>query len=174
MRYNRGMNERLAIGPLETSCGRYHAVFTARGLARLSFPTDDSSACARWQARWAPSAEVHTSDLRLGALAAELNAYFAGQLRHFSTPLDLHGTPFQQRVWQAVLAIGYGEYRSYAAIAAAIGAPHAYRAVGAANGANPVPIVVPCHRLLGSNRSLVKYGGGLAMKQQLLRLEGAL
>lgn len=168
------MNERLAIGPLETSCGRYHAVFTARGLARLSFPTDDPRECARWQARWAPSAEVCADDMRLSELAAELNAYFAGQLRRFSTPLDLHGTSFQRQVWQAVLAIGYGECRSYAAIAAAIGTPRAYRAVGAANGANPVPIVVPCHRLLGSNGALVKYGGSLVLKQQLLRLEGAL
>lgn len=174
MRYNRHMNERLAIGPLETSCGRYHAVFTAHGLARLSFPTDDPSECARWQARWAPTAEVRADDLRLSELAAELNAYFAGQLRRFSMPLDLHGTPFQRQVWQAVLAIGYGECRSYAAIAAAIGTPRAYRAVGAANGANPVPIVVPCHRLLGSNGALVKYGGSLALKQQLLKLEGAL
>jgi methylated-DNA-[protein]-cysteine S-methyltransferase len=104
---------------------------------------------------------------------SQLRAYFAGKLREFQLPLDLQGTDFQLRVWRQVLAIPYGETRSYSGIARAIGAPNATRAVGAANGANPVAIVVPCHRVIGSGGKLVGYGGGLALKRRLLDLERA-
>ena len=101
----------------------------------------------------------------------QLRAYFAGDLRHFDLTLDLAGTPFQQCVWRELLKIPYGETRSYSQIARGIGAPSAVRAVGAANGANPVPIVVPCHRVIGASGKLVGYGGGLPLKQRLLALE---
>jgi methylated-DNA-[protein]-cysteine S-methyltransferase len=104
----------------------------------------------------------------------QLRAYFAGQLREFCLPLDIEGTDFQKRVWDQVAAIPYGETRSYRQIATALGSPGAVRAVGAANGANPVPIVVPCHRVIGVSGKLVGYGGGLAMKRRLLELEGAI
>src|ERR1035438_1533137 len=104
----------------------------------------------------------------------QLRAYFAGQLRHFDLPLDLRGTDFQLRVWRELERIPYGETRSYLQIAEAIGAPRAVRAVGAANGANPIPIVVPCHRVIGANGKLVGCGGGLPLKKRLLQLEGAL
>jgi methylated-DNA-[protein]-cysteine S-methyltransferase len=103
----------------------------------------------------------------------QVRAYFAGQLREFQLPLDIEGTEFQKRVWRQVAAIPYGETRSYLQIATAIGSPRAVRAVGAANGANPAPIVVPCHRVIGAKGKLVGYGGGLAMKKRLLELEGA-
>ena len=106
--------------------------------------------------------------------ARQLRAYFAGDLRQFDLPLDLHGSPFQLRVWKALLDIPYGETRSYLQIAQALGSPAAVRAVGAANGANPVPIVVPCHRVIGSSGKLVGYGGGLPLKKKLLELEGSL
>ena len=106
--------------------------------------------------------------------ARQLRAYFAGQLREFLLPLDIEGTDFQKRVWGQVAAIPYGETRSYLQIATAIGSPGAVRAVGAANGANPVPIVVPCHRVIGAKGKLVGYGGGLTMKKRLLELEGAI
>ena len=105
--------------------------------------------------------------------ARQLRAYFDGQLRRFDLPLDMHGTDFQLRVWRELELIPYGETRSYSQIAAAIGAPRAVRAVGAANGANPIPIVVPCHRVIGASGKLVGYGGGLALKTRLLELEGA-
>jgi methylated-DNA-[protein]-cysteine S-methyltransferase len=101
----------------------------------------------------------------------QLLAYFAGDLRDFDLPLDMAGTPFQQRVWRALLKIPYGRTRSYSEIARGIGAPSAVRAVGAANGANPIAIVVPCHRVIGASGSLVGYGGGLPLKQRLLALE---
>jgi O-6-methylguanine DNA methyltransferase len=104
----------------------------------------------------------------------QLRAYFAGQLRRFDLPLDMQGTEFQLRVWRELERIPYGETRSYQQIAEAIGAPRAVRAVGAANGANPIPIVVPCHRVIGASGKLVGYGGGLPLKKRLLQLEGAL
>ena len=102
----------------------------------------------------------------------QLRAYFSGELREFSLPLDPRGSEFQKRVWRQLQTIPFGEVRSYAQIAEAIGSPRAVRAVGAANGANPLAIVVPCHRVIGSSGRLVGYGGGLPLKKRLLDLEG--
>jgi methylated-DNA-[protein]-cysteine S-methyltransferase len=104
--------------------------------------------------------------------ARQLEAYFVGDLRRFDLPLDMMGTAFQKRVWDELLQIPYGETRSYLQVAIAVGAAQAVRAVGAANGANPVPIVVPCHRVIGSSGKLTGYGGGLPLKKRLLQLEG--
>lgn len=105
---------------------------------------------------------------------AQLADYFAGRLRDFDLPLAPRGGPFELRVWQALLEIPYGTTCSYSEIAHRLGAPKATRAVGAANGRNPLPIVVPCHRVIGADGSLTGYGGGLEVKRYLLRLEGAL
>lgn len=112
----------------------------------------------------------------LPTVVAQLDAYFAGDLRDFrpedfDLPLRLHGTAFQQEVWQALLRIPAGRTCSYGELARSIGKPAAVRAVGAANGANPVAIIVPCHRVIGADGSLHGYGGGLELKQQLLALE---
>ena len=106
----------------------------------------------------------------------QLDAYFAGGLRSFDLPLALDGTPFQRQVWQQLLSVGYGHTASYQAIAHAIDNPKAVRAVGAANGRNPVSIIVPCHRIIGSGKrpKLTGYGGGLWRKEWLLRHEGVL
>jgi methylated-DNA-[protein]-cysteine S-methyltransferase len=101
----------------------------------------------------------------------QLSAYFAGELTDFDIELDLRGTNFQQRVWNALLTIPYGETRSYGEIAEQIGVPGAARAVGLANGHNPIAIVVPCHRVIGASGSLTGYGGGLDRKRTLLELE---
>jgi methylated-DNA-[protein]-cysteine S-methyltransferase len=102
----------------------------------------------------------------------QLESYFAGELRNFEMTLDMQGTAFQKRVWEELVRIPYGETRSYSFIANTIGATKAVRAVGAANGRNPIPIVVPCHRVIGAGGSLVGYGGGLPLKKYLLDLEG--
>ena len=102
----------------------------------------------------------------------QLRRYLAEERLQFSCPLDLRGTPFQVAVWQELYRIPYGQTRSYAQIAQAIERPKAVRAVGAANGANPVAVIVPCHRVIGSNGTLTGYGGGLPMKHWLLTLEG--
>lgn len=104
----------------------------------------------------------------------QLKEYFAGERREFSFPLDLRGTDFQVACWRALLAIPYGETRTYGDIARAVGRPQGFRAVGMANNRNPVAIVVPCHRVIASDGTLCGYGGGLEIKRQLLELEGAL
>ena len=101
----------------------------------------------------------------------QLQEYFDGRRDVFELPLAPQGTPFQQRVWEALLSIPFGETCSYLDLARAIGQPSAMRAVGAANGRNPIPIVIPCHRVIGSNGALVGFGGGLDIKAALLALE---
>ncbi len=102
---------------------------------------------------------------------SQLRAYFAGKLQTFDLPLDLRGTPFQKRVWAALLTIPYGQTRSYAEVARQVQAPDAVRAVGTANGSNPISIVVPCHRVINTGGKLGGYGGGLERKRALLDLE---
>ncbi|WP_328535877.1 methylated-DNA--[protein]-cysteine S-methyltransferase [Streptomyces sp. NBC_00344] len=106
-----------------------------------------------------------------GAVISQLAAYFDGELREFTVPLELHGTPFQGSVWQQLQEIPYGQTRSYGDLADRLGKPGASRAVGLANGKNPVGIIVPCHRVIGSTGSLTGYGGGLDRKQRLLAFE---
>jgi methylated-DNA-[protein]-cysteine S-methyltransferase len=101
----------------------------------------------------------------------QLRAYFAGKLREFDLPLAPEGTEFQRKVWSALERIPYGETLSYGELARRIGNPKASRAVGLANGANPIPIIIPCHRVIGSDGTLTGYGGGLAIKEKLLALE---
>ncbi|MFE2261370.1 methylated-DNA--[protein]-cysteine S-methyltransferase [Streptomyces griseosporeus] len=101
----------------------------------------------------------------------QLEAYFAGELKEFTLELRLNGTPFQRRVWEQLRAIPYGERRTYGELAAALGNPAASRAVGLANGRNPIGIIVPCHRVVGADGSLTGYGGGLERKQRLLDFE---
>ncbi len=103
--------------------------------------------------------------------ARQLTEYFKGERQQFDLALKPHGTPFQLEVLSALMEIPYGETRSYAEIAVQIGRPKAVRAVGAANGRNPLPIVIPCHRVIGKNGSLTGFGGGLPLKQKLLELE---
>jgi len=105
------------------------------------------------------------------ATERQLGEYFAGKRESFSVPLDMQGTRFQKDVWEALLAIPFGETRSYAQLAAQIGNPAATRAVGAANGRNPISIIVPCHRVIGSSGKLTGFAGGLETKAHLLKLE---
>ncbi|MQY05366.1 methylated-DNA--[protein]-cysteine S-methyltransferase [Actinomadura macrotermitis] len=110
-------------------------------------------------------------DPRFAAAAEQLTAYFAGELTTFDLPLSLHGTPFQRTVWEALQTIPYGETVSYGQLAQEIGKPSASRAVGLANGKNPVGVIVPCHRVVGSTGGLTGYGGGLERKRFLLDFE---
>ncbi len=123
---------------------------------------------ARHDARLEPWSDAEPSEAR-----RQLEAYLAGERDAFDLPVRLLGTAFQVRVWTALLDIPVGETRSYGELAAALGRPGAARAVGSANGRNPIPIVVPCHRVVGADGSLTGFGGGLALKQWLLEHEGA-
>jgi methylated-DNA-[protein]-cysteine S-methyltransferase len=118
-----------------------------------------------------PKADWIRDDEGLREAADQLRRYFAGELCAFDLPLAPHGTEFQQAVWSALQQIPYGQTTTYSTIAERIGRPAAVRAVGAANGANPIPIVIPCHRVIGANGSLTGFGGGLDVKRQLLALE---
>lgn len=113
----------------------------------------------------------HRDGTALPAAVEQLKAYFAGDLTEFDLKLELAGTDFQRRVWAALLTIPYGKTRSYSQIARQIGAPSASRAVGLANGRNPISIIVPCHRVIGANGSLTGYSGGIDRKRALLDLE---
>ncbi|HEX6163958.1 MAG TPA: methylated-DNA--[protein]-cysteine S-methyltransferase [Vicinamibacterales bacterium] len=117
-------------------------------------------------AEWEPDTKGVLKDVR-----RELDLYFAGKLKRFATPLAFNGTPFQNQVWQELTRIPYGETISYLDLAKRIDNPKAVRAVGMANGANPIAIIVPCHRVIGSNGSLTGFGGGLPTKRALLDLE---
>jgi methylated-DNA-[protein]-cysteine S-methyltransferase len=139
---------------------------TENGLRLLQFHRGEPPQPARDEV-WVESRE------RLQDYEKEINAYFRGELREFTCKLDLAGTGFQKACWQALLRIPYGETRTYAEIAREIGRPQAFRAVGQANHDNPVAIIVPCHRVLGSGGTLTGYGGGLSTKEKLLALEGA-
>jgi len=116
---------------------------------------------------------VRDSDA-VAPVRSQLEEYACGKRREFDLPLAPEGTPFQHRVWELLKQIPYGETRSYGDLAEALGSPKASRAVGRANGTNPISIIVPCHRVIGSTGTLTGYGGGLPMKQKLLELEGAL
>lgn len=133
------------------------------GLRRISF--QDGTGALR------PKLEWKRSDHLLRDAAEQLRAYFAAELRRFDLALAPAGTAFQRNVWRALGEIPYGETRSYAALAGAIGKPRAARAVGAANGRNPLPIVIPCHHLIGSGGALTGYYGGVHLKRALLDLE---
>jgi len=120
------------------------------------------------------SVRFEESERKMSIYVRELEEYFAGKRREFTFPLELRGTEFQLACWRALLAIPYGETRTYADIARAVGRPQGFRAVGMANNRNPVAIVVPCHRVIASDGTLCGYGGGLNIKRKLLELEGAL
>jgi len=139
--------------------GDLWAETTDRGLSRLVFGVPDEAVAS------APHP-------LLEALGHQLNEYWGGHLRTFSVPLDLQGSPFQQKVWQSLLTIPWGKTRSYLEQARFLGDEKAIRAVATANGRNPVAIVVPCHRVIGSDGGLTGYSGGLDRKRFLLELEG--
>jgi methylated-DNA-[protein]-cysteine S-methyltransferase len=149
---------------LDTPIGTLKLVSDGAALTRIEFPQKHSTA----------SGEIETNDPTLTACASQLTEYFAGERQAFSLPLNAGGTIFQNEVWSALADIPFGELRSYSEIAITIGRPKAVRAVGAANGRNPLPIVVPCHRVIGRNGSLTGFAGGIPLKTKLLELEGAL
>jgi methylated-DNA-[protein]-cysteine S-methyltransferase len=134
-----------------------------RGLRLISFALGKRP--ERPQSGWQQDRAPFVETIR------QLRAYFERELKNFDLPLSLEGTEFQLRVWHSLLAIPYGQTISYGQLACRVGIPKGARAVGLANGSNPIPIIVPCHRVIGSNGSLVGYGGGLSNKKALLFLE---
>jgi methylated-DNA-[protein]-cysteine S-methyltransferase len=163
------------MAPLQSQRFFFKEIESPVGWLRL-FTTETSLAAILWEnenPRRVRLGEIVPDDRHPMLLKTErqLKEYFDGQRKRFDLELDFAGTPFQQRVWRALLTIPYGETRSYSGIARQIGDPTAIRAVGAANGRNPISIVVPCHRVLGSNGKLTGFAGGLDAKAFLLALE---
>ena len=148
---------------LDTPLGTLTLEASERGLSSIRFPN-----------RQQPVTGKLTSNSVIKLAKRQLKAYFARRLREFSVPLDWHGTAFQESVWQALTAIPFGEAVSYADIARAIGRPQSARPTGGAVGRNPLPIIVPCHRVIGSDHTLTGFTGGLDIKVALLELEGRL
>ena len=155
---------------LETPIGTLTIAAAMGGLRHIEFPSNRHPV-DRFD--WAQGARGETADV-LSATREQLQEYFAGTRRAFDLPLAPQGTAFQMDVWRLLATIPFGETWSYGDLARAIGKPEATRAVGAANGRNPLPIVLPCHRVIGADGSLTGFGGGLPIKEALLRLEGAL
>ena len=148
---------------LDTTLGTLTLEASERGLSGIRFPNRPKSIAGRL---------VSNNVIKLAK--QELTAYLARQLKEFSVPLDWHGTAFQESVWRAITAIPFGETVSYADIARAIGRPQSARPTGGAVGRNPLPIIVPCHRVIGSDHTLTGFTGGLDIKVALLELEGRL
>ena len=150
---------------LESPLGTLTLRSDGHALIRIGFPGEELEDVAA-------AAGNADSPLVLATASAQLREYFAGKRREFDLPLAAAGTPFQQRVWAELRRIPLGETTTYATLARRVGNPRACRAVGAANGQNPLPIVVPCHRVIGSNGQLTGFAGGLPAKAWLLRHEG--
>lgn len=148
---------------MQTPVGKLLLAGDEQGLRRVDF--QDGPHPAKPQQGWQENEKPFRETI------AQLRKYFSGERRSFDLPLAPEGTEFQLKVWRALRAIPYGETRSYGELARRIKRPQASRAVGAANGQNPLPIIVPCHRVIGADGSLTGFGGGLKIKQQLLELE---
>lgn len=151
---------------IATPVGDLLVAGTDEELHFLSFPTGSKA--------FGPDPEWRHDDGPFHEVRRQVAAYFAGDLRRFDLPLRLAGTAFQNRVWRYLAGIPFGETRSYGQIAADLGHPRSSRAVGSANGSNPLPIILPCHRVIGANGSLTGFGGGIPVKSFLLRHEGLL
>lgn len=162
------MTEQLVYKFIRSPVGRLKLVASDRGLVAILWDTDEKS--RRVSVLLAEKQDRHPV---LVEAEKQLKEYFAGRRKQFSMKLDLRGTPFQKKVWRSLLKIPYGETRTYGEIARQLGHPKAARAVGAANGKNPISIVAPCHRLVGSMGKLHGFAGGLKAKADLLKHENA-
>jgi methylated-DNA-[protein]-cysteine S-methyltransferase len=150
---------------VDSPVGQLKLVASDKGLAAILWQDDDPR-----RVRLSPLVEDPDNPF-LVETERQLGAYFAGKLKSFTVPLDFKGTEFQKSVWKALLTIPFGETRSYGEIARQIGRPTAVRAVGAANGRNPISIIAPCHRVIGSTGELTGFAGGLVVKERLLGIE---
>lgn len=153
----------LTFARVESPVGTLTLVAEGASVRQINFTQNGTPAASN--AEWREDVSGFTDVVR------QLKAYFAGELQDFQLTLAPQGTPFQQKVWSELCKIPYGETISYGELARRIGNPSASRAVGLANGSNPIPIIIPCHRVIGSNGKLTGYGGGLDIKEKLLALE---
>ena len=159
---------------MDSPIGEICIAATSRGVCWISFEDAESALLPlkRWGKKWLLCENVlQVATPILDDAVTQLQEYFQGERKQFDLPLDIYGSPFQKLVWEQLRQIPYGEVRTYKDIALAISAGKAVRAVGGANNKNPLSIIIPCHRVIGSNGALVGYGGGLSIKEFLLQLE---
>ncbi|SES42559.1 methylated-DNA--[protein]-cysteine S-methyltransferase [Salipaludibacillus aurantiacus] len=169
------LRPRIYYSEMDSPIGTLTLAKSEKGICFIEFGSV-SSACASIKAKLRKmhiNGELAEDPAALVEEKHQLAEYFSGERKTFDLPLDLIGSTFQKLVWEKVKDIPYGSTKSYKQIASEIGAPKAVRAIGGANNKNPVPIIIPCHRVIGSNGAMVGYGGGLDKKEILLRLEGA-
>ena len=165
---------RIYITSFDSKIGTIHVASTEKGVCKISIPAQTKRDFLSWLQKRIPGAEIVESATRNKQIIDELIRYFDRRLVKFHSRLDPVGTEFQERVWTELRRIRYGTTISYKELARRVGSGGAFQAVGRANGSNPLPIVVPCHRVIGSDSRLVGYAAGLKTKEFLLRLEGAL
>ena len=162
----------LHLTTFETAMGKVTLASSEHGIVASSLPGRAGGEVARTALRLIPGAKIVRGVGRNRAAVSAVKAYLSGRSKQLNVPLDLRGTPFQKQVWSALRRVPYGKTISYAALAKRAGHPRAARACGSANGANPVPLFVPCHRTLATGGGLGGFGGGLPLKRKLLELEG--
>ncbi|QQK79476.1 methylated-DNA--[protein]-cysteine S-methyltransferase [Salicibibacter cibi] len=169
------MDKPLIFTEMESPIGTLTLVATENGLCQLLFGDFNGTGgkIRMWMAKRNMHREIIRDDAYFDETKKQLQEYFQGKRQMFDLPVDMQGTSFQKSVWEVLQRIPYGETQSYKQVAVAIHSPKAVRAIGAANNKNPIPIIVPCHRVIGSNGAIVGYGGGIEKKKQLLELEGA-
>lgn len=167
------MVEEIAYARLESQIGTVWVASTEAGLCKVSLGGERADAFFSWLAEHIGPHEPREKSEAVVFAMAQLQEYFSGSRHTFDLPLDVRGTAFQRAVWSQVMRIPYGATATYGDIAQLVGKPRASRAVGGAVGANPLPIVIPCHRVIGAQGLLTGFGAGLDTKEALLRLEGA-
>jgi len=168
-----GAMETLSTSRFESPIGPLRVVSSEKGLAFLELPHQNGRGLAGWMKSHAPDAKLLDRRASNDAVIDQILEYTEGRRRVFEIDLDLRATPFQRAVYAHVAKIPYGETLAYCDIAERLGQPKAVRAVGAANGANPIPLVIPCHRVIARGGALQGYAGGVELKAKLLVLEGA-
>lgn len=158
--------------PFRHATWQFFAAASKNGLCCVTLPNESQETLRTYIRRHFPEAVLERDDEQMAPYVGQFTAYLNGRLKQFTIPLDVRGTPFQRAVWEVLRQIPYGHLTTYCEIAAQLKKPTASRAVGAAVGANPLPIVIPCHRVVGKDGRLTGYRGGLDVKAALLRLEG--
>ena len=162
--------EKVYFTKVKSIIGDLHLASSNRGLCKIGLPDEKHTDITAWLSKHFDVIEENYE--KNGSVAKQLMDYLEGNLKTFVLDMHLIGTPFQKRVWEVLSDVPYGEVCSYKDLAMRANSPKGFRAVGMANNKNPIPIIIPCHRVIGSNGDLVGYGGGLDMKVRLLELEG--
>ena len=171
---NQRIRQKVHCTSFDSRIGRIYVASTGKGVCKLSVPKETRKDFFCWLKEHFDLDDVTDSRALNREVIDQLSRYFNGKLARFTCPVDLIGTPFQMRVWKDLMKIPYGTTITYKQLARRVTGSKSFQAVGRANGANPLPIIVPCHRVLGSNGALVGYSAGVKTKEFLLRLEGAI